>query len=76
MSINSSVQQLSSGLASIIAGLIVIDQGGTLERYNYVGYFAIVITIVCILLGQKIKSVESAGNAPAMKEEQKELAKA
>lgn len=63
MSINSSVQQLSAGLASIIAGVIVIDNGGALGRYNYVGYFAIVMTIVCILLGQRIKSVEKPGES-------------
>lgn len=76
MSINSSVQQLSSGLASIVAGLIVIDTGGALERYNYVGYFAIVITIVCILLGQKIRSAEQGTPAELLQNSEKKLVKA
>lgn len=76
MSINSSVQQLSSGLASIVAGLIVIDTGGALGRYNWVGYFAITITLICIYLGQKIKSVEMPGQTLIPSEEKKTLAEA
>lgn len=76
MSINSSVQQLSSGLASIIAGVIVIDNGGALARYNYVGYFAIVITIICIFLGQRIKSVESPGNTMPLEKEERKMVEA
>jgi hypothetical protein len=38
--------------------VIVIDNGGSLARYNWVGYFAIAVTVVCIFLGSRIKSVE------------------
>jgi len=65
MSINSSVQQLSAGLASFIAGLIVIQSadGLSFERYNIVGYIAIASTIACVFIARTIKSVE----APATK---------
>lgn len=76
MSINSSVQQLSAGLASFIAGIIVVDNGGALDRYNWVGYFAIAVTLVCIYLGRKIKPVDQPSaaetTAPPAKEEMAE----
>ncbi|MDN4166249.1 MFS transporter [Cytophagales bacterium LB-30] len=61
MSINSSVQQLSAGLASFIAGLIVVqaNDGSALQNYQYVGYVAIFATILCIIVGQRIVPAES-----------------
>jgi predicted MFS family arabinose efflux permease len=50
MSINSSIQQISGGIASIIAGLIVIKTpSGYLERYDLLGY--VVIGSIVITLG-------------------------
>jgi predicted MFS family arabinose efflux permease len=50
MSVNSSVQQISGGIASIIAGLIVIQTStGLLEHYNIIGYIvsaSIIFTII------------------------------
>lgn len=47
MSINSSIQQISGGIASFIAGLIVIQSsGGNLERYDILGYVVIGSMIV------------------------------
>lgn len=50
MAINSSVQQVSGGIASVIAGLIVVQtSSGYLERYDLLGYVvdaAILITVV------------------------------
>lgn len=50
MSVNSSVQQISGGFASVLAGLIVVQtSSGYLERYDILGYTvdaAILITIV------------------------------
>ena len=52
MSINSSIQQLSGGLASVFAGLIVTQtSSGSLRHYNTVGYIVsgtIIITILMI----------------------------
>lgn len=59
MSINSSVQQLSSGLASFVAGLIVLEgQNGLLERYNWVGYLAVLASVLCMAVGKGIKAVD------------------
>ncbi len=53
MSINGSVQQLGSGLASIAAGLIVVtEKSGKLNRYNWVGYLSVVILIGSLFLGK------------------------
>jgi predicted MFS family arabinose efflux permease len=52
MSINSSVQQVSGGIGSAVAGLIVIQQGNQpIEHYNTLGYvFAGAMGIVVVLM--------------------------
>lgn len=52
MSINASVQQLSGGIASAIAGMIVVQQGqeGPLKHYNHLGYVVIASMLVTALL--------------------------
>lgn len=51
MAVNSSVQQLSGGIASIIAGLIVIKQpDGHLERFDKLGYVIALSMIIMIPL--------------------------
>ena len=57
MSINGSVQQLGSGIASIAAGLIVITQSsGKVLRYNWVGYVSAVILVVSFFLARHLFS--------------------
>lgn len=47
MSINSSVQQISGGIAASIAGMIVIQRpSGLLENYNILGY-AVITSMIC-----------------------------
>lgn len=50
MSINSAIQQLSGGLASVLAGLIVVKtESGFLDHYERLGYvvlFSMVITLI------------------------------
>lgn len=51
MSINSSVQQISGGVASAIAGMIVVQQAdGKLEHYPVLGYVVATTMCICILL--------------------------
>lgn len=51
MSINASIQQLSGGVASFIAGLIVIQSpSGVLERYDILGYVVIASMIIAIAM--------------------------
>jgi MFS family permease len=59
MSINSSVQQLSGGIASVAAGLIVIQSAdGKLRHYNTVGYIVAATIVITIFILQAInKSV-------------------
>ena len=55
MSINGSVQQLGSGIASLAAGVIVItDDSGKILHYNWVGYLSILVLIVSLILGRHI----------------------
>ncbi len=58
MSISTSLQQLATGSASLLAGFIVSTNGeGELLFYNYVGYFSIALTIICIYLVRRVKAV-------------------
>lgn len=60
MSINASVQQLSSGLASFIAGAIIVKGAdGELYNYQYVGYIAIAATIIAIFVARKLRVVDA-----------------
>jgi multidrug resistance protein len=59
MSINSSLIQLGSGLAAVISGFIISETDqGVIENYQYVGYFAIAITILCVLIAKGLKPVD------------------
>ena len=55
MSINSSVQQLSGGIASVIGGLIVVQSAsGSLEHYNTIGYIVVGSIVLTILILRSI----------------------
>lgn len=55
MSFNASLQQLFTGLASIIAGLIVVqDGGGKIIHYNWVGYISVAVVASTIYIGYKL----------------------
>ena len=52
MTFNSSVQQLGTGIASLLAGFIVTkDSTGKLYRYEWVGYISIVVLLLGLILG-------------------------
>lgn len=56
MSLNVAVQQLSSGLAAYMAGLIIYkDRAGYLHHYNTVGYIAIAFSLIGLFVARKIK---------------------
>ena len=51
MSINSSVQQISGGVASAVAGLIVVQtDGGLLQHYNTLGYVVMATMVITVAL--------------------------
>ncbi|MCD6063882.1 MAG: transporter [Flavipsychrobacter sp.] len=55
MSFNSSIQQVFVGLASIVAGFIVVKQpDNTILHYNITGYISIAIAICCIYIAYRL----------------------
>lgn len=53
MSINGSVQQLGSGIASLAAGVIVVtENSGKILYYNWVGYLSILVLIGSLVFGR------------------------
>jgi predicted MFS family arabinose efflux permease len=69
MSINASVQQISGGIASAVAGLIVVQNtNGELERYPALGIVVIVSMLVAIVLMYRLneqvrKQISAAAQA-------------
>jgi len=58
MSINSAIQQLGLGAASLLAGTIIgHGVGGTLTRYWLVGFIAVGATLLAIALAWRVKPV-------------------
>lgn len=58
MSINSSLIQLGSGLAALIAGFIISETPEhKLIHYDYVGYMGMAATIACIFIARKLKMI-------------------
>ncbi len=50
MSVNASLQQISGGVASILAGAIVVQHtsSGPLEHYDILGYLCVGLMVLCI----------------------------
>ena len=58
MSINSSLQQITTGMAAFVAGTIVTKSPeGQLIHYTWIGYIAICSTIATIFIAKKLKPV-------------------
>lgn len=58
MSINSAIQQLGAGVASYVAGLIVVKTAsGVYQDYDLVGYLAIMASLIAIIVARKMKAV-------------------
>jgi predicted MFS family arabinose efflux permease len=62
MSINTSLQQIAGGVASIAAGLIVTSKGKgqPLEHYDMVAYVIVVISIISIWLMARVNKIVEA----------------
>jgi len=59
MSFNASFRQLTNGVAAFFAGLIItIGDDGLYQNYDLVGYFAIAMGILSILISRKITVVD------------------
>jgi predicted MFS family arabinose efflux permease len=59
MSINSSLQQIAGGIASIVAGLIIVqkDRYSPLEHYPTLGIISIVIMFLCLWLVYRVNVI-------------------
>lgn len=58
MAVNSSLQQISGGLASVIAGLIVVENtDGSLKNFDILGYILVGSTLVSTYLIYRINEV-------------------
>ncbi len=58
LSFNSAIQQIATGFASLIAGIIIGENAaGELTNYNVVGYIAIVFSLLCIPIARRVKIV-------------------
>jgi predicted MFS family arabinose efflux permease len=66
MSVNSAVQQASAGVATFVAGLLIVEgPGGTLQRYPLVGLVAAAAALACIPLSGRLVAGRATGSAPA-----------
>jgi predicted MFS family arabinose efflux permease len=75
MSINSSLQQVAGGIASVIAGMIIYQQpNGSLQHFDTLGYVTISVMIVCIFLLYIINSRVSTKMNPTVDIPPSELA--
>jgi predicted MFS family arabinose efflux permease len=55
MSLGSSVQMMSSGVASLLAGMIITrNAAGQMEHYNLVGYFAVACGMLSLWLARRL----------------------
>ncbi|MCB9266884.1 MAG: MFS transporter [Lewinellaceae bacterium] len=60
MSVRASVQQMALALSSFLAGLIITKNGdGSLSNYQYVGYIAIIMSLVAVGVAWRLKLVDS-----------------
>lgn len=67
-SISSSVQQLSGAVGTFISGFIVVKgSDGLLQHYNWVGFVAVLFTLISLYIVRQIKQVPmpSFGASPA-----------
>jgi predicted MFS family arabinose efflux permease len=66
MSIRSSVQQLTSGLASFVAGLIIVERppifgtAKSLGHYEYVGVIAITFSLLALVAARRLTVVQGS----------------
>ncbi len=55
MSMNSSIQQLFTGLAGTFAGMIVFsDAANKIYNYHLLGYGSVLVILICIVLARRL----------------------
>jgi predicted MFS family arabinose efflux permease len=67
MSVNSSIQQISSGIAAYGGGLILgKSPTGELTNFGIVGVIAVTTSVLCILLSKRMRSVGEGSSTSAL----------
>lgn len=73
MSINSSMQQISGGIAAAASGMIVVQKTkfSALEHYDIVGYVVVAVTLISIFLMYRVNQLtkEKSSALPNLKDE-------
>ena len=65
MSLVASVQMAASGLATLVAGLIITRSAtGQIEHYNLVGYLAVTCTVLAVWIAPKLRVLAVGPAAP------------
>lgn len=70
MSINSSIQQMGGGIASVIGGSIIAEKGnGPLEHFDTLGYITVLALAICSVMmyfvSRQVTASRKAAAAPA-----------
>jgi predicted MFS family arabinose efflux permease len=68
MSINSSVQQLSSGIAAWLSGVIIGQSGGHMTRFGLVGGLSVIFGLLAIYLARFLKSTGASATVQGIVE--------
>jgi predicted MFS family arabinose efflux permease len=75
MSLGSSVQMFSSGLASLVSGLIITrNAAGQVEHYNLVGYIAVACGLLSLWVAQHLKVAPPAAATATAEEKDRPAA--
>jgi len=56
MSLNTAIQQLAAGLASLLSANVIVANAGRLEKYEVVGYVAVAATLMALWILPKVKA--------------------
>jgi DHA1 family inner membrane transport protein len=78
MSFNSSVQQLGTTIASLVAGFVIIGEANTkIQHFNWLGYLSIAILFSTVIIAQKLfKGMETKSEVGGRKSEPEEISNA
>jgi predicted MFS family arabinose efflux permease len=63
MGVNSSIQQISGGIGSILAGLVIVQgPNNELQNYNVLGYITVGMLIACLYLMWIVNGIITKSN--------------
>lgn len=65
MGINASTQQIAGGIASVIAGMVIVqaNSDAPLQHFDWLGYLCVAIMFICLFLMTKVNALVKAKHA-------------